>query len=140
MRYLLFVFAILLFSCTKSAEDRELSSNQSTWNRKNIHNYEFSLTVNCFCPEARVGPHLIKVADDQIVSVNNLPYDPSVAGELLTIDDLFTFVATSIERNPYSQTIEYNSAFGYPQTVWFDYNNAIADEELGYVVTDFKVL
>jgi hypothetical protein len=140
MRYLLFVFSILLFSCTKSAEDKELSSNQSKWNRKNIVSYEFSLTINCFCPDERVGPHLIKVVDGQIVSVNNLPYDPGTTGELMTIADLFTFVATSIESHPYRKTIEYNSAFGYPQTVWFDYNNAIADEELGYVVTGFKVL
>jgi hypothetical protein len=140
MKYLLFVFTILLFSCTKSAEDKELSSNQSKWNRKNIVSYEFSLTINCFCPEERVGPHLIKVVDGQIVSVNNLPYDPSSAGALLTIDDLFIFIATSIERHPYKQTIEYNSTLGYPQTVWFDYNSDIADEELGYVVTGFKVL
>ena len=140
MRYLIFSFAILLFSCAKSAEDKDLSSNQSKWNKKNIAIYEFTLTINCFCPQERVGPHVIKVVDGQIVSVNNMPYDPDATGELMTIDDLFTFVATSIERHPYRKTIEYNSTFGYPQTVWFDFNKTMADEEIGYQITGFKVI
>lgn len=140
MKYTIFIFAILLFSCTKSEEDKDLSSNQYKWNKKNIVNYEFTLTINCFCPSERVGPHIIKVVDDQIVSVNNLPYDPGTTGELMTIDELFTFVATSIHSNPYKKTLEYNSTFGYPQAVWFDFNKTIADEEIGYQITGFKVI
>jgi len=108
------------------------------WERKNISDYEFTLMINCFCPQERVGPHLIKVVNDKIVSVNILPYDPAKTGELMTIDELFSIVGKDIERNPYQKTIEYNSTFGYPESVWFDFNKNIADEEIGYQITGFK--
>ena len=138
IRLTFFLLVLLLFSCTKSDENTNLSTNESKWNRMNIVSYEFTLTINCFCPQERVGPHIIKVVDNQILSVNNLPYDPDKTGELYTIDQLFTFVRTSIERNPYVKTIEYNSTYGFPGTVFFDFNKQVADEEIGYKVSDFK--
>lgn len=138
MRNTIFLVVLLLFSCTQSNENDDLSAYKSKWNKLNIVNYEFTLTINCFCPQERVGPHLIKVVNDEIVSVNNLPYNPSITGELMTIDQLFGFVETSIDRKPYMKTIEYNSTFGYPQTVWFDFDKSMADEEIGYQITGFK--
>jgi hypothetical protein len=137
-RSFIFLVILLLFSCTKSVEIDDLSSNQSKWNSQNIVSYEFTLTINCFCPSERVGPHVIKVVNDQIVSVNNLPYDPGTTGELMTIDQLFSFVERSIKSNPYTKSIEYNSTYGYPQSVYFDFYQSMADEEIGYKITDFK--
>lgn len=140
MKYLIFATIVLVSFCTRSHEPDELSINKAKWDSKNISDYEFTLRINCFCTQERVGPHLIKVLNDEIVSVNNLPYDPGKTGELVTIDQLFTFVETSIESDPYRKTIEYNSSYGYPQTVFFDFSEQMADEELGYEVTDFQVL
>ena len=33
MRYITFILALLLFSCTKSGENEDLSSNLSKWNK-----------------------------------------------------------------------------------------------------------
>jgi len=136
-RYTILLVVLLLFSCIKPGENDDLSTNRSKWNRLNIVNYEFTLTINCFCPQERVGPHLIKVINNEIITVNNLPYDPGTTGELMTIDELFDFIAKSINSNPYKKTIEYNSTFGYPQSVWFDFDKTMADEEIGYQVTNF---
>jgi hypothetical protein len=138
MKYLIFMALLMVSFCTRSNDGDELSVNKSKWNSKNISDYEFTLRINCFCTYERVGPHLIKIVNDKILSVNNLPYDPDKTGELYTIDQLFTLVETSIERKPYLKTIEYNSTYGYPQTVWFDFNKTMADEEIGYQVSDFK--
>jgi hypothetical protein len=138
MKYIIFAALLMVSFCTKSNDSDELSVNKSKWNRKNISDYEFTLRINCFCPQERVGPHMIKVVNNEIVSVNNLAYDPDKTGELYTIDQLFTFVETSIERKPYLKTIEYNSTYGYPQTVWFDFDRTMADEEIGYQVSDLK--
>jgi hypothetical protein len=138
MKYLIFMALLMVSFCTRSNDGDELSVNKSKWNSKNISDYEFTLRINCFYTYERVGPHLIKIVNDKIVSVNNLPYDPDKTGELYTIDQLFTLVETSIERKPYLKTIEYNSTYGYPQTVWFDFNKTMADEEIGYQVSDFK--
>ena len=94
MRYSVLIIVLLFYSCIKTTGDSELSYNQSKWERKNISDYEFTLTINCFCPQERVGPHIIKVVNNEIVSVNNLPYDPGTTGELMTIDELFSFFLT----------------------------------------------
>jgi len=137
MRYLIFIFAIILVSCTKSGENKDFSSYQSKWNKQDIVNYEFTLTVSCFCPQEIAGPHIIKVVNDTIESVNNQPYDPETQGLLMTIDELFTYVGQSIDRNPYKQTIEYNSTYGYPEYVFFDFVKTMVDEEIGYQITGF---
>ena len=137
MRYFAFIL-LLLCACTK-VDDDDLSRNQATWNGKMISNYEFTLTVNCYCLPARIGPHIVKVAGDKIISVNNLPYDITKTGELMTINQLFGFIKTSITKNPYRNTIEYNSTYGYPQNVYFDFNQQIADEEIGYQISSFKI-
>lgn len=137
MRYLAFIIAIFLFSCTKSGEIEDLSVNQSRWDKKKISNYEFTLTIGCFCPQAVAGPHLIKVVDDTIASVNDEPYDPSTMGMLMTIDELFSYVGRSIDRKPYQKTIIYNSLYGYPESVYFDFEKTLVDEEIGYRITGF---
>ena len=137
MRYLAFI-VLLLCSCIKPVDDDELSLNQKKWIGNNIANYEFTLTINCFCPPERVGPHNIKVTDNKIVSVNNSPYDITKSGELMTINQLFEFIKTSIANNPFKNTIEYNPTYGYPQNVYFDFNQQMADEEIGYQITSFK--
>ena len=140
MKYLIFTTLILLSFCTRSNEKDELSMNKSKWDRRNISSYEFTLRINCFCPRERTGPHLIKVINDEIVSVNNLPYDPDKTGELYTIDQLFNFVEVSIDSNPYLKTIEFNPRYGYPQNVFFDFQKYMADEEIGYQVSDFRAI
>jgi hypothetical protein len=138
MRYLTIFLTLLLFSCTKSGDNEDLSANLSKWNKQNISNYEFTLTVGCFCTEAVAGPHVIKVVDDTIASVNGLPYDSSTMGLLMTIDELFAYVRRGINKDPYQKSITYNSLYGYPESVYFDFDKNMADEEIGYYISGFK--
>jgi hypothetical protein len=137
MRHL-FLLLLVLGSCTKALNSGELSVNQSKWDSKKVLNYEFTLQINCFCTQERVGPHLIRVNDGKIVLVNGLPYDISKTGPLMNIDELFVFIKTSLDKNPYHKSVEYNSSFGYPQKVYFDFVKEMADEEIGYQITGFK--
>ncbi len=82
---------------------------------------------------------MIKVVADTIASVNDQTYDPSTMGYLMTIDELFTFIETGIARNPYKKTIDFNSTYGYPESVFFDFSKTMVDEEIGYLVSGFKV-
>ena len=55
----------------------------------------------------------------------------------MTIDELFAYVGKSIERKPYQKSITYNSVYGYPESVYFDFEKTMADEEIGYRITGF---
>jgi hypothetical protein len=137
MRYLTFILALLLFSCSKSGENEDLSANQAKWNKINISNYQFTLRINCFCPQEVAGPHVIKVVADTIASVNDQTYDPSTMNYLMTIDELFAYIGRSLDGNPYQKNITYNSIYGYPESVYFDFVKTMVDEEIGYQITGF---
>lgn len=128
---------LVLTSCTKPATTDEVTSREMLWKNAAIHQYTYTLRVNCFCPVSVVGPHIIKVVADTIVSVNGLPYQPTVTGKLSTLAELFSFIRESDAKKPYQRKVQFNDVYGFPESVFYDFNQQIADEEIGYVVTDF---
>lgn len=137
MKY--FIPIILLFaSCSKAESADELTLNETKWKKAAIRNYEFTLRVNCFCPPDIVGPHKIRVQADTIFSVNGIPYQRGVSRKLPTLTELFTFIRESDAKNPYKKSITYQATFGFPEYIFYDFSEQIADEEIVYIVSEFK--
>ena len=147
MRNLIFLsFLIWLTGCVKSNPDQiqiikgDPASQLALWKKKGISNYEMTMKISCYCLQGRVGPHLIVVENDKIKTVNNLPYDSTKTGPILTINELFDFIIISLAKNPYQHSLDYNTIFYYPKNIYFDFSKQIADEEIGYEITSFKAL
>jgi hypothetical protein len=147
MRNLIFLsILICLTGCVKSNSDQiqivkgDPASQSALWKKKGISNYEMTMKISCYCLQGRVGPHLIVVENDKIKTVNNLPYDSSKTGPILTINELFDFIIISLAKNPYQHSLDYNTIFYYPKNIYFDFSKQIADEEIGYEITSFKAL
>jgi len=147
MRNLIFLsFLICLTGCVKSNPDQiqivkgDPASKLALWKKKGISNYEMTMKISCYCLQGRVGPHLIVVENDKIKTVNNLPYDSTKTGPILTINELFDFINISLAKNPYKHSLEYNANFHYPKNTYIDFSQQIADEEIGYEITYFKAL
>ena len=147
MRNLIFLsFLICLTGCVKSNPDQiqikieDPASQLALWKKKGISNYEMTMKISCYCLQGRVGPHLIVVENDKIKTVNNLPYDSTKTGPILTINELFDFIIISLAKNPYQHSLDYNTIFYYPKYIYFDFSKQIADEEIGYEITSFKAL
>ena len=147
MRNLIFLsFLICLTGCVKSNSDQiqivkgDPASQSALWKKKGISNYEMTMKISCYCLQGRVGPHLIVVENDKIKTVNNLPYDSTKTGPILTINELFDFIIISLAKNPYQHSLDYNTIFYYPKNIYFDFSKQIADEEIGYEITSFKAL
>ena len=147
MRNLIFLsFLICLTGCVKSNPDQiqivkgDPASQLALWKKKGISNYEMTMKISCYCLQGRVGPHLIVVENDKIKTVNNLPYDSTKTGPILTINELFDFIIISLAKNPYQHSLDYNTIFYYPKNIYFDFSQQIADEEIGYEITYFKAL
>jgi hypothetical protein len=147
MRSLIFLsFLICLTGCVKSNPDQiqivkgDPASQLALWKKKGISNYEMTMKISCYCLQGRVGPHLIVAENDKIKTVNNLPYDSTKTGPILTINELFDFIIISLAKNPYQHSLDYNTIFHYPKNIYFDFNKQIADEEIGYEITSFKAL
>jgi hypothetical protein len=147
MRNLVFLsFLILLTGCVKSNPDQiqitkgDPASQLALWKKMGISNYEMTMKISCYCIQGRRGPHLIVVENDKIKTVNNLPYDSTKTGPILTINELFDYIMISLAKNPYQHSLDYNANFHYPKNIYFDFSKQIADEEIGYEITSFKAL
>jgi hypothetical protein len=134
MMNLTLLFLFWCTACSKSEFIMEARNQEKTWNEKNISNYSYTLWVNCYCPTERVGPHLIKVINNKIVTVNGQPYNPQVTGPLPTITELFEIIRLKLSQKPYQQKIAYHPELGYPNNVYVDMDQRIADEEIGYII------
>jgi hypothetical protein len=132
--------SLLLLGCTKSSGLDEVDDYFKKWNRLGITDYEFTLRVNCFCTSETVGPHKILVKKNSIVSVNGIPYDPNTHFSVKTIEQLFTYIQKTLAEKPVQKTLAFDAQYFYPTNVYFDMSEMIADEEIGYIVTDFKPL
>ena len=87
-----------------------------------------------------MGPHQVVVQNGKVVSVNGAPYNAAERyGTIPTIPELLQIIKTNVDKNPYQKTLNFNSTYGYPTNVFFDFSQQMADDEIGYEVTNFKV-
>ncbi len=134
MMNLTLLFLFWCTACSKTEVIREARNQEKIWNEKNITNYSYTLRVNCFCTIDRVGPHLIKVVNNKIVTVNGQTYNPEITGTLPTVSELFEIIKLKLSQKPFQEAIVYDPILGYPSSVYFDMDERIADEEVGYII------
>jgi hypothetical protein len=131
---------MLAIGCSKSSDLNEADDNYKKWTKLGITDYEFTLRVNCFCTVETVGPHKIVVKKNAIVTVNGKPYDPNTNVSVKTIEQLFVYIQKTIAEKPVQQTLAFDPQYYFPTNIYFDISEMIADEEIGYVITEFKRL
>ena len=54
-------------------------------------------------------------------------------------DSVVDFIESKLDEQPEFYEIEYNEEYGYPETLYFDMSKMIADEEIGYNISNFKI-
>lgn len=85
----------------------------------------------------------ITVRENRIDSAAFVAGDVPVAIEgfkrYRTIDGLFDLLQEGIDENAHSILVDYHSELGYPIDGWIDYEEAIADEELGFEIDSLVV-
>ena len=148
MKYL-FKILILFFTLACSSEDSltpnpiemVLSAAIKMWNDSNINSYSYTLTVSCYCIDTE--PNDIKVVDNKIKKVNGKLVTENdlenIYWNVKSFDEIFEIIAEKLNDNPFLYTIKFDQSFGYPIDIYFDMDEMIADEEIGYYVTNFKI-
>ncbi|MDA8630857.1 DUF6174 domain-containing protein [Flavobacteriaceae bacterium] len=137
-RFSFVLFILFLFnSCSK----QELFSGRELWKSLNISNYTMIQQISCFCfPEEFVLPKTIVVENGIIKTINGFSPDQTIGFEsFYTINEIFQFIDSKLDKEPEFYDIEYNKEYGFPNYIWFDMSKMIADEEIGYYITEFKI-
>jgi hypothetical protein len=119
----------------------DASANLNLWNEKKIENYSFSFKRICFCTLEYVGPNQVVVQNGKVVTVNGAAYNSSNNryGVIPTIPELLLTIKSHIDKKPIKQILNFNPTYGYPSNVFFDFSEQMADDEIGYEVTNFKI-
>jgi len=123
--------------------DDDLAANRQRWDAQNLEDYRFTYTLNCFCPPQARGPFEVTVRDGKVADVlykgEGEPMDRPLA-EYETVEDLFAVLADAYDRGAASVRVSYDAETGQPTEFFIDYDEQIADEEVGFTVEPVRPL
>ena len=136
--FLLFI----ILNCTKKTgvipEDKlNLQEQEKKWKKQGITDYEFTSQISCFCQSDYTLPKAIVVKNDEIQSINGVAYANLEYENHMTIDELFDYIEDRQNKNPVIENLEFDSVYGFPSYIYFDISEMIADDEIGYTITNF---
>lgn len=113
----------------------DLHEARALWASAGVDDYELVIDRSCFC--AHHGPVRVRVVGGAKISVTldsesgepiPLPAYPDVEG-------LFDIVADAVAREAHRLRVAYHPSLGYPTQIDVDYEQRVADDEVGYDVT-----
>ena len=141
--FLLLLSCLSLAQCTNESPEgppKDLAQARALWESKKIDSYTMTFTVSCFCIVDLNLPADVEVKNNKIVTVNYKTYDNSFPfyGIYKTIPELFTHIEEMQKKNPVVEELEFDPTYGFPSYSYYDVSEMIADEEIGYRVSDFK--
>jgi hypothetical protein len=118
----------------------ELDKNITLWDSTKIDSYHYTYRISCFC---LVTEDIVVIVEDG--EIKEAFYTPSGShlpeedlNLLFTIEDLFAKIQGAITDDVASLYVTYNSDLGYPERIFIDVDEMIADEEITHIVVDFE--
>jgi hypothetical protein len=133
------ILVLLTFSCVKNTEvlpEEELSVEEQKWRDQNLKSYEFTLQISCFCIREYTLPKRVVVQNNEVVQVDDTPYEELNDSAIQTIDGYFDFIRETRKQNPDEEEITYDTDLGYPTYIFFDISYQMADEEIRYTISE----
>ncbi|MEK9614205.1 MAG: DUF6174 domain-containing protein [Flavobacteriaceae bacterium] len=135
----LLVFTLFLKSCVKNIEiipEDELTVYEKKWAQQELRDYQFILQITCFCIEEYTRPKTVVVKNNEVISVDGTSIAEWSDPSFRTIDDFFKYIREIQSQNPARESLKFDEVKGYPTYIFFDIDERIADEEIGYTISD----
>ena len=127
----------------EEGRDDELERNRARWASLALTSYEYVVSRSCFCPPSSLGPVRVRVEGGVVTErsfVDIIDPDPGEPGEWFpSVAGLFDIIADAYERGAHDVEVTYDTETGVPLDVYIDYEENIADEELGLTVRSLPV-
>lgn len=141
---LLVLGLVAVSGCSGILEEDEhdrLRSALDLWESRGPQAYQLTFRWTCFC--AGTQPVVIRVKGDSVTDVrparegNTVPLPTA---EYRTVNGLFDDLREWLDRAPHESRMEFHDRFGYPTDVFVDFEENVADEELGFRISDLRPL
>ncbi len=118
-----------------------LDEAMDSWDAFATTNYAFDFNWVCFCLIEWVSKVTLTASGGAIISADFVESGEPVTDEqqlnfYKTVDGLFDVIQDAIDRSAVSIQVEYDPDLGYPVSAFIDYETQLADEELGFEVSN----
>ena len=112
-----------------------LEDNKQKWLEAGLTHYRYTLERSCFCTEEARRPVDNTFDNGELTSV----FHDGSKGEVpdsnqLNVKDMFKLIDEALSRGADDIQVEYDSRLGYPTSIYIDYDQGLADEELSLTV------
>ncbi len=133
------LLALLVGTARADTSRQEFNAALQQWKSAGIHDYSFTFYQSCFCIGRQ--PIRITVKGDRVKSATNVrggaAVKPEEVGRSLTLNEIFQQIADGYAKPADHIRLTLNKDYGYPESVYIDYYENMADEELHYSISDF---
>ena len=125
------------------ATQAALDDALALWSSTSVASYKLGYTRTCYCPEEYLSPYISVVDNGAVADVlfasNKTSVDPSspIVADTVTVELLFERIQGAYDSDAVEVTVDYDTTFGYPVTIFIDYDTMIADEEFSLQVDSF---
>lgn len=130
-----------------SGTQSQLDANRKKWESQGIDDYSFTFQRSCFCRGDAIRPINIEVRDGQVSSARYadtgelIPDDRQTNKQSIynmNADGLFNLVEQGIKGGAERVDVTYDKTFGIPTSIYIDQSTQMADEEMGYTISNFQ--
>ena len=146
MRRLAFVLLLLWPTAQQSPAKppdpaAALAAAEAKWQKSRPATYEFAIEVTCFCPPPFERAQVFRVTNGVPARIGPGAAPPSGTAwdHFDTIEELFAVVKRYLPGGV-RVNVQYDVELGYPRTADLDQAENMADDELRFNVTNFKVV
>ena len=138
-------FVVSLFGCghlipsiMDDPQQEALNRNYALWKNTNRSNYTYTYKRMCFCPQEE--DIVVTVQYGNVVSAHYYPSEnpvmPERLDDLMTVEELFQVIRKAVTDQVARLDVRYNAQSGYPESIFIDVDEQIADEEITHLVSD----
>lgn len=132
---------------TSSTPQQQLDANRQKWDSLGISDYSFTLQRSCFCTPDSTRPINIQVRGGSVTSARYadtgelIPDDRQTNKQSIynmNADGVFNLVQQGIKSGAAQVDAKYDPKYGLPTSIYIDQNLQMADEEVGYTISNFQ--
>ncbi len=112
----------------------ELDRNWDRFQQSAPLSYSYTVRISCDCPSDITRPVVVYVdrgsIEYQLYEDDGRPVRLSIANSFPSAEQLFDAIQDAIDRGADDINVQYNFTYGYPTSLYIDYDRRVLDEEL----------
>lgn len=122
---------------TGNPDQDALNRNRALWKNAHLSNYTYTYKRMCFCPPEEDIAVTVQYGDVTAAYYpGNSPVLPERLDGLRTVEELFQVIQGAITKQVAQLDVTYNSELGYPESIFIDIDEQMADEEITHFVSN----